>query len=100
VIKSVYGINQSFFCDFRHSNPTSEVSVYYSNVLFVFFDFCSCRVLSKTEENTGKYFLIKKICKEQKIWRPLQKSHEISSWAHEKCSSSKVRKKNFVLTKF
>jgi hypothetical protein len=39
-------------------------------VLFMFFHFCSCRVLSKTEENTEKYFFI---CKEQKICRTLQK---------------------------
>jgi hypothetical protein len=39
----------------------------------MFFDFCSCQVLSKTEENTEKTFLIKEICKEQKNWRHLQK---------------------------
>jgi hypothetical protein len=54
-----------FFRDSRHSNQFSEVSKS-SNILFIFLDFCSCRVLSKTEENTEKYFLIKKICKEQK----------------------------------
>jgi hypothetical protein len=37
-----------------------------------FFDFCSCRVLSKTEENTEKNSLMKVICKGQKIWHTLQ----------------------------
>jgi hypothetical protein len=54
------------FRDFRHSNQTSEVSKC-SKVLFIFFDFYSCRVLSKTEENTEKYFLIQKLCEEEKI---------------------------------
>jgi hypothetical protein len=56
----------TFFRDSRHSNQTSEVSKC-CNVLFIFFDFCFFRVLSKTEEITEKYCLIKKICQEQKI---------------------------------
>jgi hypothetical protein len=70
-----YNIHMAFFRDFRHSNQTSKVSKC-SNVLFIFFDFSSCRVLSKTEENTEKYFLIKQISKEQKIWRTLQKKNQ------------------------
>jgi hypothetical protein len=56
----------TFFRDFRHSNQTSEVSKG-SNVLFIFIYFFTCRVLSKTEKFTEQYFLIKKLCKEQKI---------------------------------
>jgi hypothetical protein len=55
----------TFFREFRQSNQTSEVSKC-SDVLFIFYDFSSCRVISKTEENTENYFLIKEICKEQK----------------------------------
>jgi hypothetical protein len=55
----------TFFHDFRHSNQTSEVSNC-SNVLFIFFDFCAYRVLSKTEENTEKKILFKEYTKNKK----------------------------------
>jgi hypothetical protein len=49
----------TFFHDFRQSNQTSEVSKC-SNVRFIFFDFFSCQVLSKTEDNTEKYFFFQR----------------------------------------
>jgi hypothetical protein len=89
-----------FFRNFWHSNQTSVVSEC-SNVLFIFFDFCSCRVLSKTEENTEKYFLIKKICKEQKIWRTLQKKpwNLVMLGLMQSSLQLEFVEKNFVLTK-
>jgi hypothetical protein len=60
-----------------HSNQTSEVFKC-DNVLFIFFDFCSCPVLSKTEKITETYFLIKEICKEQKTWRTFQKNPKLN----------------------
>jgi hypothetical protein len=83
----------TFFRDFRYTNQTSKVSKC-SNVLFIFFDFSSCQVLSKTEENTEKYFLIKQICKEQKEWRTLQKKPRnlVILGLYAKISSSRARR--------
>jgi hypothetical protein len=95
--KTIWG-TLHFLCDFRHSNQIFDASKC-SNVLLIFFDFCSSRVLSKTEENTEKYFLIKEICKEQKIWRTLQKKAVKSRHArtHAKFSSSRARRKKICI---
>jgi hypothetical protein len=61
----------TFFRDFRYSNQTSKCS----NVLFIIFYFCSCRLLTKTEDNNEKYFLIKE--KHKKSGVRYKKSHEV-----------------------
>jgi hypothetical protein len=67
------------------------------NYLFIFFDFCSCQVLSKAEENSDIFWL-KRYAKNKKSGARYKKSQGTSScWTHVKFSSSKVRRKKLCI---